>query len=174
MGIIAGIVAAMGVIIAVLVRLNTAADAAKGLVESAGDAHGLFRRWKWRRQLANNQLAMVDDARIAAAVMVVTSAQHDGALTQRESDWITSQFQTMLGLTAVNAEALLSHARFIAKDAHDLDQCFRKLTPLIRANCGPVERAQLLDMLTAVMALEKPIEEPERQSIQRLAEKLRT
>ena len=174
MGFIAGIIAAMGVIIALLVRLNTAADAAKGLAETAGDAHGLFRRWKWRRQLANNQLAMVDDARVAAAVMVVTAAQHDGALTQRESDWIKSQFETTLGLTAANAEALLSHARFIARDAHDLDQCFRKLTPLIRSNCGPVERAQLLDMLSAVLALEKPIDEPERQSVQRLAEKLRT
>jgi uncharacterized tellurite resistance protein B-like protein len=169
MGILAAVVAAMGVVIALLVRLNSAADAARGLAETAGDAHGLFRRWTWRRKLAIDQLAMVDDARVAAGVMLVTAAQQDGALTQRELAWIGSQLQDTLGLSAKVADELLAHARFIAKDVRDLDTCLRRLTPLVQKSCGPAERADLTAMLRLVIALEHPPGDIEAQAVERFA-----
>lgn len=167
MGILAAIVAAMGVVVTLLIRLNSAADAAKGLAETTGDAHGLFRRWKWRRKLAVDQLALVDDARVAAGVMLVATGQSDGALTQRELDWLMAQFQDTLGLKPQQAKDLLAHARFIAKDVLDLDTCFRRLTPLIQKQCGPAERADLARLLQAILSLDQPASDADRQSVER-------
>ena len=67
MSILMGLLALMGTLGVILWRLNAAADAAKGLVETADDARGLFRRWKWRSKLAENPLDLIQDPREAAA-----------------------------------------------------------------------------------------------------------
>ena len=172
MAILAAVIAAMGVVIALLVRLNTAADAAKGLVETAGDAHGLFRRWKWRRTLAIDQLATVDDARVAAGVMLVTAAQTDGALTEREQAWLLAQFSDTLGLAPKTANDLFAHARFISKDVRDLDTCLRRLTPLIQTSCGAAERTDLITMLRTIITLDQPAGDLESAAVARFARAL--
>lgn len=173
MGILAGIVALMGAIVFALVRLNAAADAAKGLAETAGEAHGLFRRWSWRRKLAPDQIAMIDDARLAAAVMLVAAAQSDGALTGNEQSWIIAECRSNLGLTHTQAVELFAHARFIAKDVRSLDDCFRRLTPLIKKSCRPSERADLIRMLQGVLELDNQPNALEKSSVEAFARNLR-
>jgi uncharacterized tellurite resistance protein B-like protein len=172
MGILAAVVAAIGVVITLLIRLNMAADAAKGLAETTADTRGLFRRWKWRRKLAADQLAMVEDARVAVGVMLVAAAQNDGALTAREQEWLLAQFSETLGLSPKGAQELLAHARFIAKDAVDLDNCFRRLAPVIVKRCGPAERADCVRLLNAVISLEGPASVMDQHAVDRIASTL--
>jgi uncharacterized tellurite resistance protein B-like protein len=174
MGIIAGIVALMGAIVFALVRLNSTADAAKGLAETVGEAHGLFRGWTWRRKLAPDKIAMINDARLAAAVMVVATAEHDGALTDKEQIWIHGEFRDTLGLSTNEASELMAHARFISKDVRDLDNCFRRLAPVIKKVCGPSERADLIRMLHGVLVIDSVSNDIERQAIETLTRNLRT
>jgi uncharacterized tellurite resistance protein B-like protein len=171
-GILAAVLAAMGVAIAVLIRLSMAADAAKGLAETAGDAQGLFRRWRWRRKLAVDQLAMVDDPRIAVAVMLVVAAQSDGALTATEQDYILGELRQTIGLSAKTADDVFAHARFIAKDVRDLDTCLRRLTALVQKSCGPSERADLVAMLTQIIALDHAPDPLDTQAVVRFAKVL--
>src|SRR5262249_22693896 len=84
MHILVAIVSALGIIGVILWRLHMAAEATKGLVETANDARGLFRRWRWQRKLASNPLDLIQDPREAAVAMMVAVAQSDGAMTDRE------------------------------------------------------------------------------------------
>jgi uncharacterized tellurite resistance protein B-like protein len=117
---------------------------------------------------------MVDDARLAAAVMVAATAQHDGAITAEEQTWIVGQFRDVLGLSTQQAGELLAHARFIAKDADNLDNCFRRMAPVIKKACGQSEKAELIGMLQGVLAINPMSSEIERQAVEMLTRNLRT
>jgi len=124
LGIIAALIAAVG---AALWRVNSAAQAVRGLTEAAGDAHGLWRRLMWRRRLAGDRLELVTDPREAAAGMMVAVAQADGALTAREQDVLLAEFEKTLALTSPQAQELLAHARWSTGEVRDLDRCLFKL-----------------------------------------------
>ena len=150
MHILAAIGAVLGVLIFVLFRMQQAANAARDIADAADDARGLFRRWGWRRKFAKNALDTVDDAREAAAAMMVVAAQSDGSITERERAAITSEMVRRFGATQQQADELFARARWLVQDRNDAGEVFRRLTPLIRRSCGPTERADLIDMLRAV------------------------
>src|SRR5262245_13155503 len=97
MHILVAIVSVLGVIGVVLWRLHMAAEAAKGLAETASDARGLFRRWRWQRKLASNPLDLIEDPREAAVAMMVAVAQSDGAMTDRERQVIVGEVGSRVG-----------------------------------------------------------------------------
>src|SRR5262245_8846938 len=150
MHILAAIGAVLGVLIFVLFRMQQAANAARDIADAADDARGLFRRWGWRRKLAKNSLDTVDDAREAAAAMMVATAQSDGGITERERAAITAEMVRRFGATAQQAEELFARARWLVQDRNDAGEVYRRLTPLIKRACGPAERSDLIDMLRAV------------------------
>jgi uncharacterized tellurite resistance protein B-like protein len=150
MHILAAIGAVLGVLIFVLFRMQQAANAARDIADAADDARGLFRRWGWRRKFAKNPLDTVDDAREAAAAMMVATAQSDGSITERERAAITLEMVRRFGATQVQAEELLARGRWLVQDRTDAAEVFRRLAPLIKRTCGPTERSDLIDMLRAV------------------------
>jgi uncharacterized tellurite resistance protein B-like protein len=150
MHILAAIGAVLGVLIFVLFRMQQAAHAARDIADAADDARGLFRRWGWRRKLAKNPLDTVDDAREAAAAMMVATAQSDGSITERERAAITAEMVRRFAATPQQADELFARARWLVQDRNDAGEVFRRLTPLIKRACGPTERSDLVDMLRAV------------------------
>ena len=169
MPVLMALVAVLGAIGVILWRLNAAADAAKGLADTAQDLAGLHRRWRWRRKAHADQLSLVDDPRMAAVAMMAAVAQADGAMTAAERVAILRLSVEKFGCTGKVAEEMLVYGRFLVRETHDPDNCFRRLTPLIQAKCGPQERADLLEMLRAVANADGPAGEHERQSIERFA-----
>ena len=149
-----------------------AAEAAKGLAESAEAARGVVRRWRWRRKVSADSLAQVEDPREAAAAMMVAVAQSDGALTQRERQAVLTQITTRFGATAGQAEDLLARARWIVRDVHDVDRALTCLTPVVARTLLASERRELLQMLEAVAAAEGPPGAIEGEAIRRLARAL--
>ena len=150
MHILAAIVTALGIIGVILWRLHMATEAAKGLAETANDAHGLFRRWRWQRRLARNPLDLAQDPREAAVAMMVAVAQSDGAMTDREQQVIKAELVARIGATERQAEELLAHGRWLTRDVRDVDYCFDKLTPLIKRQCSPDQNRDVLKMLYSV------------------------
>lgn len=150
MHILAALGAVIAAIVIILYRMQQASDAARNLADAAGDAHGLFRRWKWRRKHLQNPLDAIEDAREAAAAMMVVVAQSDGLMSQAESQAILGQMTHYFGATSKQAEELLARARWLVQDRSDAGEAFRRLKPVIVAQCGPQERRDLIDMLNAV------------------------
>ena len=174
MHILAAIGAVLGVLLLILFRMQQAAHAARDLADAADDARGLFRRWRWRRKQARHPLDTIDDAREAAAAMMVAAAQSDGAITERERAAITAEMRARFGATPEQAEALFARARWLVQDRHDAGEVFRRLTPLLLRTCGPVERADLVDMLGKVAAADGKVDEVLSHDIARLTQSLRS
>lgn len=168
MSILLGILGAMGALGLLLWRLHMAAEAAKGIAETASDARGLFRRWRWQRKFAADTLDLVKDPREAVAAMMVAAAQYDGAMTERERAAILTALTGVLGATPGQAEELLAHARWLTKDSHDLDRCLIKLTPLLRQSCSPEQLSEVVAMVTRVADADGRPGEAIRSSLQRL------
>ena len=172
MPILLALIAALGTIGVILWRLNSAASAARDLADTAQDLAGLSRRWRWRRKATADQLSLVDDPRMAAVAMMCAIAQSDGAMTAAERVTILRMAVEKFGCTGKVAEEMLVYGRFLVRETHDPENCFRRLTPLLQAKCGPKERLELLEMLRAVAATDGPTGDNERLSIERLARNL--
>jgi uncharacterized tellurite resistance protein B-like protein len=174
MHILAALGAVLGVLLFVLFRMQQAANAARDIAGAADEARGLFRRWGWRRKLAKHPLETIDDAREAAAAMMVAVAQADGAITERERGAITGEMATRFGATPQQAEELLARARWLVQDRSDAGEVFRRLTPLVQRTCGPVERSDLIEMLGSVAKADGRVDDIVTQDIARLAHSLRS
>src|SRR5215475_14538711 len=173
MHILVAIVTGLSVIGIILWRLHMAAEAAKGLVETADDARGLFRRWRWQRKLASNPLDLIQDPREAAVAMMVALAQSDGAMTDREWQVIMAELVARIGATERQAEELLAHGRWLTRDVRDIDHCLDKLTPLIKRQCTPDQTRDVLEMLSSVARAEGQPSEMERAALARVSRALR-
>lgn len=172
MSIILALLAALGGVGTLLWRINTAADATKGIAETAGDLVSLRRRWGWRRKFANDPLALVDDPRIAAVTMMTAIAQADGALTSAERTMIVRHAMEHFNCGSAAADEMLSYARFALSDARDPANCFLKLKPLIMKTCSAKERDELVAMLRAVAAADGAAGESEKRTIDQIARDL--
>src|SRR5215813_6200769 len=173
MHILAAIVTALGIIGVILWRVHMAAEAAKGLAETANDARGLFRRWRWQRKLAKNPLDLIEDPREAAVAMMVAVAQSDGAMTDRERQVILGELETRIGATERQAEELLAHGRWLTRDVQDIDYCLDKLAPLIKRQCSPEQSRDVVEMLYSVASVEGRPGEVEGTALARVARALR-
>ena len=174
MSILLAIIGAMGALGILLWRLNQAAEATKGLAETAQELAGLKRRWNWRRKANADPLTLVDDPRVAGVAMMAAIAQADGAQTTAERDTILRLSIETFQCTPKVAEELLAYGRFLVRDTQDPANCFRKLLPLIRKSCDRQQRADLIGMLKAVAAADGKTGDAEAQTIERLARELAT
>ena len=150
MHILAALAAVIGVLLFILFRMQQAANAARDIADVADDARGLLRRWSWRRKHLKHPLETVDDAREAAAAMMVATAQSAGAITERERAAIAGEMIKRFGATAGQADELLARARWLVQDRTDAAEVYRRLMPVVLRTCGPQERADLIEMVRLV------------------------
>ena len=150
MSISLALLAALAGVGTLLWRPNSAADATRGLVDTAGDLANLRRRWGWRRKSHVDPMRLVDDPRIAAVTMMTAIAQSDGAMTSAERTMIVRQAMENFSCNSKAADEMLGYARFLLADNRDPNNCFLKLKSLILSKCEPKERADLIAMVRAV------------------------
>ena len=168
MSFLLALVAAIGAVGALLWRINMAADATRGLADTAQDLAGLKRRWQWGRRANVNPLTLVDDPRMAAVALMTAIAQADGAMTAAERTAIMRQAMEHFSCTSKIAEEMLSYARFLVGDTRDPANVFLKLQPLIVKSCAEKERGDLIAMLRAVAAADGPAADNERAAIDQM------
>lgn len=165
MGILLGLLAAIGAVGVLLWRVNMAADAVKGLGETAKDARGLVRGWSWRRKFAKDPLDLAQDPREAAIAMMAAIAQSDGAMTERERRAILAEIVQKFETPAKQAEELLAHGRWLARDVRDVDYCFKKLVPILRRACKPDQIRDVIEMVARAASADGEPGAAERESI---------
>ena len=170
MGIVATLVAAMGAIGVLLWRLNQASDAAKGVMQTAEDTRGFFRRMAWRRKSGKNPLDTLTDPREAAVTMMAAVAQWDAAMSDREMTAIKAQITQHFQASDALASELLATGRWLARDVTDLGAFLRRASPSILAKCTPKERQDMLAMLGAIAHVEGPPNALIAQELDRLAD----
>ena len=170
MGIVAALVTAMGAIGILLWRLNQASDAAKGLLQTAEDTRGFFRRMAWRKKSGRNPLDMLTDPREAAVAMMAAVAQWDAAISDREMAEIKAQTIRHFQASDELASELLASGRWLARDVTDLGAFLWRASPSILAKCTPKERQDMLDMLGAIAHVEGPPNALIAQELDRLAD----
>lgn len=144
----------MLVVVALLIAalfwaLSVAANSGRNLIRSGSELrHALNHS---RAADANrDRLDSIEDARVAAAAMMVATAQGDGAMTAAERDVILRELETTIGCSPETAQSMLANARWLVRDTDDLGAVIAKLLPVIRRACGPRERTDLVRMLSAV------------------------
>jgi uncharacterized tellurite resistance protein B-like protein len=172
MSIILALLAALAGVGTLLWRVNAAADATKGLVETANDLSNLRRRWSWRRKSNVDPLLLVDDPRLAAVTLMMAIAQSDGALTAVERATIVRQAMEHFGCSSKVADEMVGYARFLLTETRDPTNCLLKLKPLILKSCSAKERADLLAMLRAVGEADGVAGDLERRTIDQWAHDL--
>ncbi len=160
-----GLAGTLGVI---LWRVHLAAEATKGLTDTAKDVHGLFRGWSWRRKLAKDPLDLIREPREAAVAMMVAVAQSDGPMTERERRAILSEIVQRFEASAKQADELLAHGRWLTREVRDVDRCFRKLAPLLTKSCHPDQLRDLVEMLDKVSSSDGESGDTERDALTRL------
>ncbi|HEY1243203.1 MAG TPA: TerB family tellurite resistance protein [Hyphomicrobiaceae bacterium] len=174
MHIIAILGAVLGAVALILFRMQQATHAARDIVDAADEARGLFRRWGWRRKQLRHPLDAIEDAREAAATMMVAAAQCDGSITERERAAVTAEMGKRFGASERQAEELFARARWLVQDRTDAGEVFRRLTPLILRTCGPTERSDVIEMLQAVASADGGSDDILAQDIARLGHTLRS
>ncbi len=165
MSIVLALLAALAGVGTLLWRINAAADATKGLVETASDLSNLRRRWSWRRKSIVDPLLLVDDPRLAAVTLMMSIAQSDGALTAPERATIIRQAMEHFGCSSKIADEMVGYSRFLLAETRDPTNCFLKLKPLILKSCSTKERADLIVMLKTVSDADGSAADLERHTI---------
>ena len=140
--------AAIGVVLALMWRLNSAATAVRGLADTAEDARGFWRRWMWRSRLANDPLALIKDPREAAATMMAAVAEADGAMTEREQAVMLTEMRGHFQTTETHVQELLARGRWAVRDVRDLDRCLARLNRQLEDD----HREDMVGMLERVAA----------------------
>lgn len=120
------------------------------------------------KKLATDFIGEIDDPRMAATVMMVSLAQADGAITEREQRTIMDQLGAVLGANPKQAEEMFAQARWLTKDVSAAGDCFRKLAPVVQKQCGPDQVSELLSMLDKVAEAGGGAAYAERQALDQL------
>lgn len=172
MHILGVILAALGVVLFILWRMQQAANASRDIADAADEVRGLMRGWSWRRKANTNPLDLIDDPREAAAVLMVAAAQSDAPISERERAAMLEQMVVRFGATQGQADELLARARWLAREATDPGEVMRRLYGVVSEKLGPGQRAELIEMLEAVAAADGRRDETLDGDIRRFAQRL--
>ena len=172
MHILVSLLGALGMGIFVLWRLQQAAYLARDVADAAGSAKGMFRRWKWRRKVNISPIDLIDDPREAASVLMIAVAQADGRVSDVERATIARQIKTFFGASDDQSNALIAQTEWAVRDGMDTSEVMRRLTPMLKKTTTPIQRGQLVAMLTATATADGKTDEMTAFDIQRFAKQL--
>lgn len=170
MHILLGLLSAAGAIAFYLYRARQAAEVTQELGELASTARGAVRRFFWRRRTDVQQTKQLDDPALAASTMMCALAQSDSLMTDRERQVILDRMAQTFQIEGNAADELFAQARWLTNEMGDLDSFLRRLARPVNERCTAAEKAELIDMLTAVAAADGPPDTVQWEAIRRLTQ----
>lgn len=168
MHIVTILLSVLGVLGFLLWRLNSANQAAREIIDTADQARGFWRRFQWGRKVNVNPLDAIEDPREAVATLMVVLAQSDGEITERERTVILGLLVETFQANGKQAEEFLAHARWLARESRDPENCFRRVFPLLQKRLGPTERSDLVAMLHKVANADGQAAQLESEAVRRI------
>lgn len=147
----------MGLIAAVGFWIYRARDAARGaqeLADLAGEAANLPRKMRFQHKARKKGLAMVEDPREAALILMLGVARTAGEVSLEQKSIIRTQAMQHFQVNEDEAEELLARAAWASSDLANPDNAITRMIDLIAQSVSDNERAGMLDMLRAVARAE--------------------
>lgn len=173
MHILLGLIAIIGGVVFWIWRIRNAATVAREVVDVADDVRAAVRRFGYRRHADKHPLDAVEDPRLAVAGILAAIAKMDGDYTREQMTTIQSECARVFEATPKDAEDFASYGRWLAHQLSNPDEVVRRLARSLSGALGPEERAQFLDMVERVAAVEGGgISDPQRLAHKRLTEML--
>jgi hypothetical protein len=141
-----------------------------GGLERIQEARAQRRDAERKRKALESQrtapLQAVDDPRDAAIVLMLLIARSGDAPTREQYAAIEETARRVFGFERDLAERM-THARFAASRAESFEQAVGLFANLFRSRLTNAERGQLVDMVEAVAAHDRP-SEPQREALDTL------
>jgi hypothetical protein len=129
-------IAALGAAYFWYLRMQNAKEAAETLFEAANDVRLAARRFGFRRRLNLHPVDSIDDARIAAATVVVALMQIDKLWDQTMEDKLVVQFQSVMGQDREEADELVTLGRWMSDQCATKDDAVRRAGKRLMALAG--------------------------------------
>ncbi len=146
-----GILAAAGFWI---YRINAAARGAQELADLAGTAANLPRKMRFQHKARKKGLAIVEDPREAALILMLGVARTAGEVSIEQKGVIRDQAMKHFQASEDEAEELLSRASWASSDLTNPDDAISRMVDLIAQKVNEEDRPGLIEMLRAVAIAE--------------------
>ena len=145
MHIILGIIAIITAISVWYWRMQQVKGAAEELGKVAETAANLPRKLAFRYKSGKNGLALIEDPREAAAIMMMEVARARGEVTLSQKDVIAEEIMRHFEFTAGEADDLVTHAGWVSRDTPIPHAVMEKMSKLI-VNSPALGPRQIVDM----------------------------
>lgn len=139
-------------------RVQRAREIAEEMGDIAATAANLPRRLAFKRKSGKQGLALVEDPREAAAVMMYQMALEGGNVSLISKEVMRDLMMDEFEITEEDADALIHHAGWLMREAPVADAVMDRMTKTVLANpsIGPKQIVDLDGMLVAVSEAEGP------------------
>lgn len=150
MHIIAAILSILGIAMFWLWRARQAREAAGEVMDAANDVRLAAKRFLYKRKRNTHPADCVDDARLAAAGIVVAVATLDTPISQAEIKALTAEMRKTFDVNDREALDLLSFGRWVAGQCNTNEEAVRRLSKRVATLAGPEALPDLLRMVETV------------------------
>lgn len=146
------ILGALGAIGIIVWRISLAIQGARVIGEAAGEVANLPRKMRFRSKANRKGLAMVDDPREAAAILLLGAARAGGEVTLEDKTAIRAEVARRFEMSDGEAEELLARAAWVSSALHNPEDGIARMTQLIAQRLSARELGELAAMLEVVAA----------------------
>ena len=150
MHIVLGVIGLIGAALFLYARLTDAGRAAGEPADGAQRAAGALIRAKFRKKVEGSVIAAIDDPILGAAVMMAAVANAREPIDAATATVIKEELRETTG---ADPSETYEFAIWAIAQAPDPDNISLRLTRMWNNRLSPVERQQLVDMVTRVAAM---------------------
>lgn len=145
MHIIIGLLGILGFIAVWYWRLKMLQDVARDGRKVAETVANLPRKMRFKHKSGKGGLAIVDDPREAAAILMLEIAQARGTLTERQEAAIRGEIMHHFEFPEGDANELISQAGWLSRNAGASHVVMSKMTDFVRNTAGMTNK-ELVDL----------------------------
>ncbi len=131
-------------------RLKAAREAADELLNAAQDIRLAARRFSYRSKMNTHPADAVDDARLAAAGIIVALAGMKAEPSEAQLAQMADEAQAKFNVPADEAQEIVTFGRWLASRCINRDEAIRRLSKRVRDLAGAEALPDLRDMIAAV------------------------
>jgi hypothetical protein len=135
-------------------RIKAATTAVREIGDLAKEAANLPRKLRFQRLAGKTGLLAIDDAREAAAILMMEMARSAGEVSSTQKQVMAEQIASNLGLSADDAGAMVVHAGWVLRDSPLSEAVIRRMCPILLKQVGEKEIHDLDQMLIATSRAE--------------------
>lgn len=135
-------------------RVDMAARGARELADLAGTAANLPRKMRFQHKARRKGLAVVDDPREAATILMLGLARVAGEVSVEQKLAIRQQAATHFDMDEAGADELVARASWAMSDLANPEDAIPRMIDLIAERVDLSERDSLMAMLKAVALTE--------------------